>query len=412
MANNELFESIYKTHYDEIYKYVFYYTKQRDLAEDVVQECFFRVFNNLDKFDNKNTRAWIYRIAKNILIDDSKKFENKNVLKSSEFTSTVGMETSLDKEIENRDFYQIILTKMDALTPEQKEAILLRYIEDLEYSEIALIMEKTKEAVMILVSKGLKTLRINSEEEKKLFKMGFIFADLSLDKNFEEIRKNIFNNSLNQMPNMTPVGAATTISKAAIFKIATAATVLAIAGGTGAVLLTSKSNSTNTNQNSNQIVTTATPVVTQIPTSIPVITPTVSSVTSTPTSIITPAPALSYKDQMINLVSQNKSWNNETSQTADLDYLRCSDGSHTTRQANSVLTMQISSDQSTNQTLFVNLRDTLLTTNGFVKCNDLSGASSPIFVYKKDNKFISIQLSTASAAGPASDNYVKVIFDY
>jgi RNA polymerase sigma-70 factor (ECF subfamily) len=71
----EHFSELYETYFDKIYKFVFLKTYDRQLAQDITYETFLKALDKINTFKNNKEssfKAWIYRIAYNLVIDNYK----------------------------------------------------------------------------------------------------------------------------------------------------------------------------------------------------------------------------------------------------------------------------------------------------------------------------------------------------
>ena len=65
------FEAMYREYFPKIYNYIFYRILSKEDTEDIVSEIFTKTARSADAFDSQKAsfNTWIYRIAKNVLID-------------------------------------------------------------------------------------------------------------------------------------------------------------------------------------------------------------------------------------------------------------------------------------------------------------------------------------------------------
>ena len=64
----------YDNHSDELFRFAYFRIRNRDLAKDLVQESFIRVWNYIaDGKEIENFRAFLYRTLRNIIVDESRK---------------------------------------------------------------------------------------------------------------------------------------------------------------------------------------------------------------------------------------------------------------------------------------------------------------------------------------------------
>ncbi len=142
--------------YSRIYSYTFYRVNQPEDAEDLTSEIVLKVVKALSK-QRGNFHAWIYKIAKHALID----FYRKRAVRRETSLSDMSHEVA-DKSV---DFAQQALTRerlrkgMHGLTEEQRQVIILKFIEGYNNSEVAEFMGKSVGAVKVLQFRALRALR-------------------------------------------------------------------------------------------------------------------------------------------------------------------------------------------------------------------------------------------------------------
>jgi RNA polymerase sigma-70 factor (ECF subfamily) len=142
--------------YSRIYTYIFYRVKHREDAEDLAGEVILKMVRALKK-QKGNFHAWIYKIAGNAIID----FYRSRAIRSEVSLS------ELHKEIpdDSAAFSEQVLTQkilreaLNKVTEEQKQVIILRFIQGYNNKEVAKIMGKSVGAVKVLQYRALKSLR-------------------------------------------------------------------------------------------------------------------------------------------------------------------------------------------------------------------------------------------------------------
>ncbi len=147
--------------YPFVFRYLYYRSITREDAEDLTSEVFIRVVNSI-KSQKGYFPAWLIRIAKNLLTDYYRKRG-----KSRE-TSLEEIEEPFSNSIENkRDVLQSkrIEKMLNLLTDEQKEVIILRFIEGNTNEEIAKIMNKSTGAIKALQFRALSALKVILKKE-------------------------------------------------------------------------------------------------------------------------------------------------------------------------------------------------------------------------------------------------------
>ena len=149
--------SLVKQCYPFVFRYLYYRSTTREDAEDLTSEVFVRVVNSI-KSQKGYFPAWLIRIAKNLLTDYYRKRS-----KSRETSLEEIKEPFLNSDEEKRDNLYLgdIRRMLDILTEEQKEMIILKFIEGNTNEEIAKIMNKSIGAIKALQFRALLALRRN-----------------------------------------------------------------------------------------------------------------------------------------------------------------------------------------------------------------------------------------------------------
>lgn len=155
---NEKYDKYCKIVYRTAYQYLF----NIDMAEDVVQDAFVKLFINKKCFnDSEHEKAWLLRVTINLC---------KNVLKSKTYHS---LELNNESEIfensfEDKSNFKIdIMNQLKKINAQQRTAIYLYYFEGFSIKEISKIMKIKENTVKSHLKRAKQKLRINIEKEHK-----------------------------------------------------------------------------------------------------------------------------------------------------------------------------------------------------------------------------------------------------
>lgn len=163
-GNDEAFTWIFDTYSDSLFQYGRKLVKDIFLVEDCIQELFIKLYNNrrsLSELDNLD--FYLFRALKNTLIDALSK--NKHIQYISPTNLPFEIEytpTNEDDEVKEK-----FIAVMELVTPRQREALYLRYQKNMNYEEIALLMDMKIQSVRNLVHRSLE--KIKSEMDTKVF---------------------------------------------------------------------------------------------------------------------------------------------------------------------------------------------------------------------------------------------------
>lgn len=151
------FQQLYQQYYQEIYHFLLRWTNGRtDLAEELVQECFYQVFLSLPRYKGNSTiRTWIYQIAKNVAC---KYYEKNPILQSLEeqtlentYTySKAPLEEQYIQQEERRWLQQSILQ----LPEKYRDVMIYRIYYDMSYEQIAKNMGISVSSAKVLFHRG------------------------------------------------------------------------------------------------------------------------------------------------------------------------------------------------------------------------------------------------------------------
>lgn len=161
LQNTEAFGEIYDLYIDRIFRYVVIRVKTREIAEDLAGEVFLRAWEFLIQHKQvSNLNAFLYKIAHNLVVDFYRKKEVKLVPDQMLLGANPGQAARDILQDLQLDADMIVVEKaLQDLKDEYREAIILRFIEELGIGEIAEVLEKPKGTVRVILSRGLKALR-------------------------------------------------------------------------------------------------------------------------------------------------------------------------------------------------------------------------------------------------------------
>ena len=167
-GNRDAVADLVKSYQDRLFTYAFHMLGGSDDARDVTQDAFVKAYTTLTgKYDAERCRAleirpWLYRIARNLALNRLRSRKRKD-------DALVSMKDNLQAQVFNtghdRAMTRAIRTALDRLGRESRELIILRYIEQYTYAEIAAVTGSTESALRGKVYRALRKLRKIMEGE-------------------------------------------------------------------------------------------------------------------------------------------------------------------------------------------------------------------------------------------------------
>jgi RNA polymerase sigma-70 factor, ECF subfamily len=135
-------EEIVRLHRRKVFNIAYKFVGKHDLAEDLTQDIFLKLYKSLDTFDRRaNFQTWLISVSRNLCIDHyrSVRKERETINRDVDPSTLmpVSRDRSADSQLELRDRVQLLRTAMDTLPQTLRTAVLLRDIQELTYQEIA-----------------------------------------------------------------------------------------------------------------------------------------------------------------------------------------------------------------------------------------------------------------------------------
>lgn len=119
-------------------------------ADDVVQDVFIKLFENLNNIYNKQSiQFWLFKTARNEMMGYLRSTKNKKLITNVVDLEDVEIESeeSLTDRIENKELSKLILSELENINDDFREVFLLREYSGLSYKEIASLLEIDEELV-------------------------------------------------------------------------------------------------------------------------------------------------------------------------------------------------------------------------------------------------------------------------
>ena len=146
-------EELIKRYYSSILRYCRWHCSSAEKAEDLTQETFYKLFKSISCYKEKNKfKAYLYTIANRLCVDESR----KRAFYPLEDEENIVNEYNEILRLEDREEITYLL---NILSPEQREAIILRFGEQLSFHEIAKVMGCNMRTAQSRVRNGLKIMR-------------------------------------------------------------------------------------------------------------------------------------------------------------------------------------------------------------------------------------------------------------
>jgi len=160
-GEDSAWEALLRDYTRKIYNLCYRFTGRVEEAEDVTQEVFIKVFQTLKSYDaaQGSFSTWLNRVARNHLVDHYRRTRKDRVTSSledelpeAEQKPSPQMEPT--GEVESRERRETLQLALDKLSPDLREAVILRDLHDLDYEEIALVLKVPQGTVKSRINRG------------------------------------------------------------------------------------------------------------------------------------------------------------------------------------------------------------------------------------------------------------------
>jgi RNA polymerase sigma-70 factor (ECF subfamily) len=138
------------------------FLSDRDDVAGIVQDVFVRAYQNLQSFDlTQRFSPWIYRIAHNALVSELRgKGSRPSLLPDFDtLLAHVPSEEEVGSDTDRREMQKLIERGLSELAPKHREALILYYLEDLSYKEMADVLQVPIGTIAIRLSRAKKALK-------------------------------------------------------------------------------------------------------------------------------------------------------------------------------------------------------------------------------------------------------------
>jgi len=165
---DSVFHRLYENYHNDVFQFLFYMVKDREQAEDLMQEVYIRVLKAYERFEGKSSeKTWLFSIARNVAIDHFRKQSNWKDKMFQRFDwkqHQIKDYEPLPEElaVQNEEI-QLLYKCLDLCTVDQKMVLILRFIQSLSISETAEMLGWTESKVKTTQHRALKALKKEME---------------------------------------------------------------------------------------------------------------------------------------------------------------------------------------------------------------------------------------------------------
>ncbi|MEJ2006749.1 MAG: RNA polymerase sigma factor [Acidobacteriota bacterium] len=158
-GDDAAWEALLQAHTHKIYNLCYRFTGRYEDAEDLTQEVFIKVFRTLKSYDPDQAKfsTWLNRIARNHLVDHYRRTRRDRVTSTLDDQMPIADRSTSGHpagQVESRERREKLQAGLNKLSPDLREAVVLRDLQDLDYAEIAQILEVPEGTVKSRINRG------------------------------------------------------------------------------------------------------------------------------------------------------------------------------------------------------------------------------------------------------------------
>lgn len=162
-GESSAFELIYKNNFHSLFQYGMRILEDEDAVGDCVHNLFVKIWENRNNLSPAlNPRFYLMSSLRNIIFnynEQRSRFDKKAIDDTNYFDLKFTLESDLIRKEEVNEKSAQLATAMNQLTPRQKEIIYLKYFEELDYNDIAEMMDLSVKGAYKLSARALEALR-------------------------------------------------------------------------------------------------------------------------------------------------------------------------------------------------------------------------------------------------------------
>jgi len=155
-------EELVRLHTRHVYGLCYRFTGSGSEAQDLTQEIFLRVFRTLKSFRSSegSFHTWLARLTRNLLIDHYRRTRQERVTDPLEEQvqavdrQVAGTTPRPDQALAGREASEVLDAALQKLSPELREAVILRDLQEMEYREIAQVLDIPEGTVKSRINRG------------------------------------------------------------------------------------------------------------------------------------------------------------------------------------------------------------------------------------------------------------------
>lgn len=158
--DNQEFTAVFNDLYANLCRFLECMLRGSGNAQDIAQETFVRLYRKGNpNMPAEEARFWIYRVARNLALNELNKMRTRNHLAENARTAFHPRALNPSEEYEQSERREILLGLLESLPEHQRAALVLREQQEMSYAEIARVLSITESKVKVDIHRARIALR-------------------------------------------------------------------------------------------------------------------------------------------------------------------------------------------------------------------------------------------------------------
>lgn len=157
-------EKIYRIYFDDLYRFLLYLCKNKEVAQDICSESFIKAMNNIENIEDSKVKSYLFQIGKNTYYNYYKK--NKRIVLTENIEDFDLALESFEKIFLEKENLTALEKAIENLENPYKDVVKLR-LNDLSFKEIGEIYNKNQNWACVVYHRAKEKLKIILEEKNE-----------------------------------------------------------------------------------------------------------------------------------------------------------------------------------------------------------------------------------------------------
>jgi RNA polymerase sigma-70 factor (ECF subfamily) len=159
-GDSDAFGQLFEHYVGQVCRYLYYRVGSVPLAEDLTSEAFFRALRSMDSFkwQGKDFGAWLTTIARNLAMDHFKSGRHRLEVTTDEITNHDSATEGPEDDVITRFTNEILLKSLRKLSPEQRDCLVMRFVQGLSIAQTAQALNRSEGAIKQLQLRATRNL--------------------------------------------------------------------------------------------------------------------------------------------------------------------------------------------------------------------------------------------------------------